>query len=121
METNPFNISTICVKTSTGIEILKPMDILYCRIEDDKVMFKLSSSETVIAKHSLKELEPKLSLYFFYRCHANCLVNLQYIRRYIHKTGEITMIDGTKITVAKERKVDFYKVISEDKNYGLIG
>jgi len=120
METNQFYVLTISIKTSAGIEILKPNDILYCRIEGDKVIIKLSSSETVVAKHTLKELEIKLSLYFFYRCHANCLVNLQFIRRYTHKIGEITMVDNTIIIVAKERKPDFYKVIGEDKNYGRI-
>jgi two-component system response regulator LytT len=117
MEANQFYESTIWIKTNIGIEILKPQDILYCRIEDDQVILKLTSSETVIAKHSLKELEIKLSLYSFYRCHANCLVNLQYIRRYTHKTGEITMIDRTIILVAKDRRPDFYKVIIDDKNY----
>jgi len=121
MEIIQFYVQIISIKTTDGIELIKPQDILYCRIEDDKVILKLTSSETIETKQSLKELEPRLSLYFFYRCHANCLVNLLLIRRYTNKTGIITMIDDTKIKVAKERRPDFYKIISEDKNITRIG
>ena len=113
LDLNPIQTSqnTIILKSSKALHLIDPKEILYCKIENENVIIKLLSNENVKTSHTLKELENKLVNHNFYRCHAQCLVNLNSIKQYTHKTGELLMKDNNSLIVAKDRRALFNKLI----------
>jgi two-component system LytT family response regulator len=102
---NNFKIKSIFIKTRQNIQLINPDEIVYCISKGRKVDIILISNEIIIATHSLKEIAEKLKSYRFLRCHAKCLVNLDFRLIYDSKNREIELINKQLITVAKDRKV----------------
>jgi len=102
---------TLSLKTTKGIEIINPADVLYFSIENHDVKLYSTNEETGIILHTLKELEELFTPYNFYRCHARFLINLAHIKRYTHKTGEIELQHSKKVKVAFDRKTKFKQMI----------
>lgn len=103
----------ICLKTSIGVEVITSSNILYCSIIKYEVYIVLFNDTKLRVFHSLKELGIHLSIFNFYRCHANCLVNLDHITRYTHKTGELLLSNGSILVVAKDRRFEFNKILAK--------
>lgn len=102
----------ICLKTSIGKEVFIYSNISSFSIFKNhvEVIFKYGNKIRVL--YSLKELEIRLSKLMFYRCRANCLVNLNQISKYIHKTGELYLSNGSILVVAKDRRCDFNNMLT---------
>ena len=102
---------TMSLKTTKGIEIINPADVLYFSIESHDVKLHSTNEDTGIILHTLKELEDLFTPYNFYRCHARFLINLAHIKRYTHKTGEIELQHSKTVKVAFDRKTKFKQLI----------
>lgn len=107
MLTSITNDQQISVDSYNGLELFHINEIIFFEIENGIVYIKLSSYQRVPVKNTLKDLENRLRIYAFYRIHARHLVNFLYVRKYIHKTGDLTMADDVVLTVAKDRKSAF--------------
>ena len=102
---------TVSLKTTKGIEIISPVDVLYFSIENHEVKMYLAIGDASVILHSLKELEDLFTPYNFYRCHAGFLINLAHVKRYTHKTGEIELRHSKTVKVAFDRKTKFKQLI----------
>jgi len=102
---------TLSLKTTKGIEIINPADVLYFSIENHDVKLHSTNEDTGIILHTLKELEDLFTPYNFFRCHARFLINLAHIKRYTHKTGEIELQHSKTAKVAFDRKIKFKQLI----------
>jgi len=61
----------------------------------------------------IKEYEEMLSGKEFFRIHESHLINLLYLKKYIKGDGgQVILNDGSVLDVARRRKEDFLKVIS---------
>ena len=105
------NPDTLSLKTTKGIEIINPADVLYFSIENHEVNMYLAIGDASVILHPLKELEALFAPYNFYRCHARFLINLAHIKRYTHKTGEIELQHSKIVKVAFDRKTKFKQMI----------
>lgn len=103
----------ICLKTSSGIEFIIYSNILNFSIYKSQVEAILSNGNKLRILHSLKELDIHLSKLMFCRCRSNCLVNLNHISIYVHKTGELYLSNQSVIVVAKERRSKFNNMLSK--------
>jgi DNA-binding LytR/AlgR family response regulator len=103
----------ICLKTVIGVEFIICSDILYFSIFKNHVEVIFVNGRRLRILHSLKELEINLSELMFYRCHNNCLVNINHIIKYINKTGELYLNYDTFIVVAKDRRSEFNKIFTK--------
>ena len=97
----------ICLKTPNGMEVFIYSNISCFSIFKNYVEANFINGDKKKVLYSLKELEIRMSKLMFYRCRANCLVNLNHISKYIHKTGELHLSNGTVLFVAKDRRCDF--------------
>ena len=87
-------------------------NILNFSISKSHVEAILSNGNKLRILHSLRDLDKHLSKLMFCRCRSNCLVNLNHISIYVHKTGELYMSNKSVIVVAKERRIVFKNMIS---------
>jgi two-component system LytT family response regulator len=105
------NPDTLSLKTTSGIAMIIPADVLYFSIENHEVKLYSTNGDASIILHSMKELEAIFEPYNFYRCHARFLINLAHVKRYTHKTGEIELLHSKTVKVAFDRKIKFKQLI----------
>jgi two-component system LytT family response regulator len=105
--------NNVCLKTSIGVEFIIPSHILYCSRFNNEVQVVFVNGTKLKVLHSLKELDLYLSEFNFFRCHANCLVNINHITRYTHKTGEFHLSNGSTLVVAKDRRTEFNATLTK--------
>jgi len=106
--TKPAKIS---FPTHDGVQIFKVDEII--RIEADRAYccIYIEGGEQKIISKSLKEVEALLPDYFF-RSHAAHLLNLDKLVKYAKEDGGYALMnDGSKIPIARRRKVDFLNLI----------
>lgn len=106
--------SKIAIKTPRGIEFLWMEEILCCIAHGRYSKIITTTGKEYMLAKVLKEIENCLSCEDFFRTHKSYLINLNHIIHYQnnHETP-ITLVNNVKIQLAKRRKKDFKKKISE--------
>ena len=105
------NPDSLSLKTTKGIEIINPAEILYFSIEKQEAILYLMDGDTRTILHTLKELEALLEPFRFFRCHARYLINMAHVKRYTHKTCTVELSNGQQLKVAFDRKIKFKQLI----------
>jgi two-component system LytT family response regulator len=84
-----------------GFIMLNTRNIEYCHAHNSYSIVITYSNKKYIITKSLRELEDILPKNQFYRTHKSYLVNIYYIRKYVHsKESYILMKSGIKIPVS---------------------
>lgn len=106
--------SKIAIKTSRGIEFLRMEEILCCIAQGRYTKIITTTGKEFMLSKVLKEIESCLPCEDFFRTHKSYLINLNHIIHYKnnHQTP-ITLSNNLKIQLAKRRKQDFQKKISD--------
>jgi two-component system LytT family response regulator len=106
--------SKIAIKTSRGIEFLRIDDIICCVAKGRYTKVVTTSGKEFLLTRVLKDIENCLPCDDFFRTHKSYLVNLNHITHY-HNNHEtpITLINNTRIQLAKRRKQEFHRRINE--------
>ena len=104
----------IAIKTSRGIEFLRIDDIICCVAKGRYTKVVTTSGKEFLLTRVLKDIENCLPCEDFFRTHKSYLVNLNHITHY-HNNHEtpITLINNTRIQLAKRRKQEFHRRINE--------
>jgi len=93
------------------IEIIKPVDILYCMSESKKTNFYMSNGKVFPSTIGIGEYEKNiLDEQHFYRIHNSYLVNLSHVRGITQKEGNhfCELENGVLIPISK-RKTSVFK------------
>ncbi len=93
------------------IEIIKPVDILYCMSESKKTYFFLCNGTKVPSTIGIGEYEKNiLDAHHFYRIHNSYLVNLRHVKGIVEKEGNhfCEFENGSLIPISK-RKTSVFK------------
>jgi two-component system, LytTR family, response regulator len=91
----------IVFDVENGFVKLNTRNIEYCFANNSYCKVITNTKKEYVFSISLRELEDKLPLNQFYRTHKSYLVNIYYIRKYIHaKLSYVLMKSGIKIPVA---------------------
>ncbi|UBH13201.1 LytTR family DNA-binding domain-containing protein [Macrococcus armenti] len=93
------NVFRIAVKTEDKTLFINPEDINYIEGAEGKVNIHFNG-ESFKADYTLNELEEKLKVYGFYRCHRSYIINLQKVTEMItwSKNSYSIKIDGLENT-----------------------
>ncbi|UTH00222.1 LytTR family transcriptional regulator DNA-binding domain-containing protein [Macrococcoides canis] len=93
------NVFRITVKSEDKTLFINPEDIDYIEGAEGKVNIHFNS-ESFKADYTLNELEEKLKVYGFYRCHRSYIINLQKVTEMItwSKNSYSIKIDGLENT-----------------------
>ena len=103
-------IKKLVIPNIEGFEVLEIEDIIRCEGERNYTNFVLTNGKKILVSKTLKEYDELLSEHGFFRIHQSSLVNLHHVRKYIKsQNGKVEMSDGTKLQVARQRKVAFVK------------
>lgn len=93
------NVFRITVKSEDKILFINPEDVDYIEGAEGKVNIHFNG-ESFKADYTLNELEEKLKVYGFYRCHRSYIINLQKVTEMItwSKNSYSIKIDGLENT-----------------------
>jgi two-component system LytT family response regulator len=93
------------IPDSTGFSVIRMDEIIRCEASRNYSVIYLESGKQVVAVRGISDLEQAWEGFGFVRVHKSHLVNLYSIRKYIRgRGGELEMMDGSIIPVARERK-----------------
>jgi two-component system LytT family response regulator len=117
LNTDSSQFNKIAIPTSTGYELEKISNILYCEGFDNYAkIITLQGKEIVITK-TLKYLEETLPSNVFIRIHKSTLVNLNYVTSYSRVDGySVTMTNGKQLDVSYRKNEFLVNTIFKNKN-----
>jgi two-component system LytT family response regulator len=91
----------IVFEVENGFVMINTRNIEYCSANNSYCKVITNAKKEYLFSISLRELEDKLPVNQFYRTHKSHLVNIYYIRKYVHaKESYVLMKSGIKIPVA---------------------
>jgi two-component system LytT family response regulator len=103
----------IAVPTSEGLEFIQIKNIVHIESSSNYSKIFLAGGKNMLVTKLLKDFEDMLLPYRFYRVHNSHLINLSYIKKYIRGDGgQVVMQDDTFIDVARRKKEEFLRLIS---------
>jgi two-component system LytT family response regulator len=102
----------ITLSTSESFEYIPIRDIVRCEAQGAYTRFHLRDKQPLLVSKTLKEYEPLLQPFSFFRAHQSHLINLSEVVRYIKTDGGyIVLKDGARIGVARTRRDDFLEAM----------
>jgi len=100
----------LLVPTFQTLELINVADIISVQAYENYSRIQLTKDRNYVSTQSFGKYATMLEHHNFFQCHKSYVINLDYILRY-HKSGEVEMKDGSKISVARRRKEDFMEVL----------
>ena len=103
----------IAIPTSEGLEFIPIKTVMHIESSSNYCKIYFTSGKSLLVTKLLKEFEDMLVPYNFYRVHNSHLINLAYIKKYIRgEGGQVIMENGTVVDVARRKKEEFLKLIT---------
>jgi two-component system, LytTR family, response regulator len=103
----------IAIPTGEGLEFIVINTILHIESSGNYSKIYLQNGKNILVTKLLKDFEDMLLPYRFYRIHNSHLINLKYIEKYIKgEGGQVRLINGALIDVARRKKEEFLKLIA---------
>ena len=106
---NVKQIKTIAIKNQKEYRFFGVDEIMYCKADGNfSYIYLKDDKRKEHTSYSLGKMEELLPMQLFFRIHASFIINRNFIKKYTTKDGGyLIMKDGTKLSVAKSRKVEF--------------
>lgn len=102
----------ITLSTSDSFEYIPVREVLRCEAQGAYTRFYIRNKPPLLVSKTLKEYEPLLQPYDFFRAHQSHLINLREVERYMKTDGGyLIMRDGSRIGVARTRKDMFLEAM----------
>ena len=106
--TDPKDNPVITLSTSDSFEYIPVRDIIRCEAQGAYTRFHIREKGALLVSKTLKEYEPLLQPFSFFRPHQSHLINLHEVVRYMKTDGGYVILkDGTRIGVARTRRDQF--------------
>lgn len=105
------NIEKIVLSMSEKKIIINVADILFLRADNVYTEFYLKNNIKYVVSKPLKEYELLISQTDFYKPHRSFIINTQTIRSYQKSTSEIEMINGMRVSLARDKKKEFEELL----------
>lgn len=103
----------IKINIKSVIYLLNVDDILYCEAEEQGSAIHKADHSIDHIDANINDLERKLRAYYFWRTDAKHLVNLKCLEEVPSKSGELTLIDKSKIPIDKTRKKNLLEALND--------
>jgi len=102
----------LAIPTLNGLDFINIGDIIYCIADGSYTEVHTVEGECYTISKTMKETSELLQNPEFFRTHQSYLINLNYIKKYIKGSGgQLIMLNGKSIPVARARKDDLMQVI----------
>ncbi len=107
-------LQKLAISTSEGLLFAELKDIIWIESLTGYCKFYIQGQKPVVVSKNLKEYEDLLAGHNFFRTHQSSVVNLLHIKKYVRgEGGQVWMSDGTEIEVARRRKEELLKKMTE--------
>jgi len=108
------NDGKIMVSNRNGYEMIEFDEILSIEASSNYVFFNLENGNKYLAAHSLNYYEDLLPDDRFFRIHKSFIVNFGKVKSIDSgRTGNVVLVDGTKLNVAARRKSVFISFLKK--------
>ena len=109
---NEQNFSKIVLPTQDGLHFIETDNIVWCEARGNYTLFHILGRDNILVSKSLITYEKALENKPFFRVSRSSLINLNHIVHCSrHAKMEITMIDGSVITMGERRKAAFKEIL----------
>jgi len=106
-------LQKIVIPTMEGLLFFNLSDIVYLEAENNYTTIHFVNHPKLLASRTLGDFEELLPPDKFFRTHNSYIINLHFIKRYIKGDGgQIEMLNGHYVDVARRKKEEFIKMIS---------
>ncbi len=107
------NLSKIVLPTQDGLHFIETDDIVWCEAKSNYTLFHIIGQDNILVSKSLKNYELILENSSFARASRSSLINLNHIVHCsTHSKMEVTMKDGSVITLSERRKPFFRSIFN---------
>lgn len=107
------NLTKIVLPTKEGLHFISTDDIVWCEAKSNYTLFHILGQENILVSKSLKIYEDLLIGSSFARASRSSLINLnQIVHCSTHQKMEITMKDGSVISISERRKGAFKQIFN---------
>jgi len=105
---NRTELKRLALPTSSGVELLKIEDIIYCEASGNYTIFHNIKNKEITVSKTIKEYERMLINSNFFRIHQSYLVNLSFVSKYNKNDGGFVILTNTKkLPVSRRNKQAF--------------
>lgn len=110
----PKTTRRFAIPTLDGLTLINPDEILYVKSDGPYSHFHFLDRRKMVISKTLKETEEVLPERDFFRIHHSYLVNMKYVQQYLRgEGGEVIMVNGENIPVARSRKQEFLGLLEK--------
>lgn len=103
----------ISIKTNEGIYRVEVKAIVRVEADRSYCTVELNNGKSIITSKPLKEIEELLKGYSFFRTHQSHLINLDFVKQYLHEDGGIVLLsNGFRVPLSRRRKNDFIALLN---------
>jgi|SRR5690625_36506 len=99
----------IAISTEGRLIYLNWDDILYCESDGNYCKIFLEDGKSLTVSKKIKYIQSLLSDSVFYRVHNSYLINIQKVKEYLRKEGQVVLTNQAKIPVSRNRRAEFLK------------
>ena len=104
------NTKIITIPDSSGFKLVNADNIVYLKADGAYVHIVLEKERYLVSKR-LKDYDFLFDEAFFFRTHRSYLVNINQIANYVNDSGGyIIMKNGDHISLARDKRKDFFKL-----------
>ncbi len=103
----------LLISNSVAIDFVRINDIIRVEAQGAYSKFYMRDGKTFIASKVMKEFEAVLRNHHFCRVHQSHLVNLAFISKYLRAKQCILLLNGTKISLSRSRKGQFFGLLEQ--------
>lgn len=105
-------LERITIPAVDGFHVLAPKEIIRCESDGNYTRLFLLGGERLVASRTLKEFEGLLMEHGFFRVHLSHVVNLEQVRKYLHREGGMLVLaNGDHVPVSHRRKTELMEAL----------
>jgi two-component system LytT family response regulator len=102
----------LAVPTSKGMDFIHIDDILRIQADGRYSTIFTRDNRNILVARNLGQYSKLLSDGNFFRSHHSHLINIDHIKKYLHRDGgTIILRDGSRVPLARSRKADFLRIM----------
>lgn len=104
----------IGITVRDGVKFVDIKNIIRCQADDNYTRMFFQNTEPMLVTRTLGDFEEQLTEHGFFRISNSHLISLNFIERYSREDGGyVQMKDGETITVSKNKKDAFLKLVQK--------
>ncbi len=112
MVSEKLRFKRIAIPAAQGLQFIKVNEIIYLEASGNYTKFFLAHNQKYVVSKTLKDFEDILPPDIFIRIHNSCIININFVDKYIRGDGgQVVLTEGTILDISKRKKSEFLKAI----------